>query len=363
MKNFTTVLKIAPAFLLASTVIHAQKKDSLPQEKKIEEVVLVGYGKQKKSDLTGSITAVSEKDFNKGAIVSADQLINGKAPGVRITNDGGSPDSKPNIRIRGGASLNAQNNPLIVIDGVPLDSSNPAGVGNPLNLVNPNDIESFSILKDASATAIYGSRASNGVIIITTKKGGGKLKINLSTNVSVGEVTKYMDVMKSSDFVNYINTYYPQYNYRLGVGGSPDNPTTPGQIYDTDWQRAIYRTSVSSDNNLSISGNLFKKLPIRLSLGYNRTEGVVKTSDYERFSGSLKITPTFFDNHLKVDINAKGIISDLNAIDAGAAIGGAININPTLPIYSNNLPYGVDFGGYYQNIDNNKNPYKKNWTG
>ncbi|PWW27536.1 SusC/RagA family TonB-linked outer membrane protein [Chryseobacterium sp. AG844] len=359
MKNFTTVLKIAPAFLLASTVIHAQKKDSLPQEKKIDEVVLIGYGAKKKSDLTGSITAVSEKDFNKGAIVSADQLINGKAPGVRITNDGGSPDSKPNIRIRGGASLNAQNNPLIVIDGVPLDSSNPAGVGNPLNLVNPNDIESFSILKDASATAIYGSRASNGVIIITTKKGGGKLKINLSTNVSVGEVTKYMDVMKSSDFVNYINTYYPQYNYRLGVGGSPDNPTTPGQIYDTDWQRAIYRTSVSSDNNLSISGNLFKKLPIRLSLGYNRTEGVVKTSDYERFSGSLKITPTFFDNHLKVDINAKGIISDLNAIDAGAAIGGAININPTLPIYSNNLPYGVDFGGYYQNIDNNKNPYKK----
>src|SRR5690606_36159164 len=137
----------------------------------LDEVVVIGYGSVKKEDATGSVDVVSSKDFNKGAILSTDQLLSGKAAGVRITTDGGSPDSAPNIRIRGGASLNANNNPLIVIDGVPIGNDNPAGVSNPLALVNPNDIESFSILKDASATAIFGSRASNGVIIITTKKG------------------------------------------------------------------------------------------------------------------------------------------------------------------------------------------------
>lgn len=361
MRNYTKVLKIAPAFLLAGAMMHAQTTDSATKEQKIEEVVLIGYGSNKKSDLTGSITAVTEKDFNKGAIVSADQLISGKAPGVRITNDGGSPDSSPNIRIRGGASLNANNNPLIVIDGVPLDSSNPAGVGNPLNLVNPNDIESFSVLKDASATAIYGSRASNGVIIITTKKGGGRLKVSFNTNVSVGEVTKYMDVMSSADYVNFINTYYPQYNYRLGVGGVPDNPDTdinesliPGTIYNTDWQKAIFRTSVSSDNNLSVSGSLFNKIPTRFSVGYNRTEGVAKTNDYERYSVGLKLTPTLFDKHLKIDINAKGLFSDYNAVDVGAAIGGAVNMDPTKPIYLSQTGLSGDpynrFGGYYQQL-------------
>lgn len=348
--------------------MHAQT-DSVKTQN-IEQVVLIGYGAKKKSDLTGSVTAVSEKDFNKGAIVSADQLIAGKAPGVRITNNGGSPDSKPNIRIRGGASLNAQNNPLIVIDGVPLDSSNPAGVGNPLNLINPNDIESFSVLKDASATAIYGSRASNGVIIITTKRGGGKLKVNFNTNVSVGQVTRKLDVMNSQDFVNYIQENFPQYTWRLGVGGKPDDPSTPnvnealipGTIYDTNWQDAIFRTTVSTDNNVSASGTLFNNLPARLSLGYNRTEGVVRTSDYERFSAALKLTPTFFDKHLKVDINAKGIFSDFNAIDEGAAIGGAVNMDPTKPIYLSQTGLTGDpftrFGGYYQNMEFSGGQYR-----
>ena len=281
-------------------MLHAQTTDSV-KTADIEQVVLIGYGAKKKSDLTGSVTAVSEKDFNKGAIVSADQLLTGKAPGVRITNEGGSPDSKPNIRIRGGASLNAQNNPLIVIDGVPLDSSNPAGVGNPLNLINPNDIESFSILKDASATAIYGSRASNGVIIITTKKGGGKLKVGFSTNVSVGEVTKNLDVMDSSHFVDYIKTNFPQFSWRLGVGGDENNPTETGTIYNTNWQDEVFRTTVSTDNNVSLAGTLWNALPIRVSMGYNRTEGVVRTSDYERFTEAIKLTPTFFDKHLKID--------------------------------------------------------------
>jgi iron complex outermembrane receptor protein len=353
VRNFTTVLKIAPAFLLASAMIHAQTSDSATKEKKIEEVVLIGYGKQKKTDLTGSITAVSEKDFNKGAIVSADQLITGKAPGVRITNSGGSPDAAPNIRIRGGSSFSANNNPLIVIDGVPLDTNNPAGVANPLNLINPNDIESFSILKDASATAIYGNRGSNGVIIIKTKRGGGKLRVSLNTNVSVGSVTRYVDVMNADQFKSFINQNYPDYNYLLGVGGSASNPTQSGTIYDTDWQKAIYRTSVSSDNNLSVSGSLFNKVPTRLSLGYNRTEGVIKTSDYERFSAGLNITPSFFDNHLKIDFSLKGLFSKLNAIDDGGAIGGAVNMNPTLPIYlsQTSLTGGAynRFGGYYQN--------------
>lgn len=354
VKNFTTVLKIAPAFLLASTVIHAQTNDTITQEKKIEEVVLVGFGAKKKTDLTGSVTAVTEKDFNKGAIVSADQLIQGKAPGVRITNGGGSPDSAPNIRIRGGSSISASNNPLIVIDGIPLDSTNPAGIQNPLALVNPNDIESFSILKDASATAIYGARASNGVILIKTKSGGGRLKMNFSTNVSLGQVTKYIDVMNSSQYVNFIQTYFPNDVWKLGTGGSPANPTVMGKIYDTDWQDVVYRTSVSTDNNFSASGNLFKTLPVRLSLGYNRTEGVVKNDDLERFSATLRLTPTFFDKHLKVDINAKGYRVDKNTVDAGGAIGAALTRNPTLPVYSSDV-FGQEmgqnyFGGYYQNF-------------
>ena len=364
MRNYTTVLKIAPAFLLfAGSMLHGQKKDTL-KTAEIEQVVLIGYGKQKKSDLTGSITSVTEKDFNQGAIVSADQLIKGKAPGVRITSDGGSPDSPPNIRIRGGSSLNASNSPLIVIDGVALDSNNAAGSGNPLNLINPNDIESFSILKDATATAIYGNRASNGVIIIKTKRGGGKLKINFNTNVQIGEVTKYIDVMNAEQFTNFITTYYPQYLYRLGVGGKLSAPGVTGKIYDTNWQKQIYRTSVSSDNNLSLSGRLFKSVPVRLSVGYNRTEGAIKTSDYERYSEALNISPQFFDKHLKVEISLKGLYSKFNAVDDGGAIGGALNMDPTKPIYLNqtNLtgdPYNR-FDGYYQDLILNGNQYKIN---
>ncbi|MDR2235179.1 MAG: SusC/RagA family TonB-linked outer membrane protein [Chryseobacterium sp.] len=352
MKNFTTVLKIAPAFLLASSIMHAQAQDTLSKEKKIEEIVLVGFGAKKKTDLTGSVTAVTEKDFNKGAIVSADQLIQGKAPGVRITTGGGSPDSAPNIRIRGGSSLSASNNPLIVIDGIPLDGTNPAGIQNPLALVNPNDIESFSILKDASATAIYGARASNGVILIKTKSGGGRLKMNFSTNVSVGQVTKYIDVMDSGQYVDFIKTYFPNDVWKLGVGGNPSNPTTMGKVYDTNWQDVVYRNSVSTDNNFSASGNLFKVLPIRVSLGYNRTEGVVKNDDLERYSATLRLTPTFFDKHLKVDINAKGYRVDKKTVDAGGVIGAALSRNPTLPVYSRDV-WGQGgpnyFGGYYQN--------------
>ena len=326
----------------------------------LDEVVLIGYGTVKKKDATGSVTQVTTKDFNKGAIVSADQLLTGKAAGVRITTNGGQPDSAPNIRIRGGSSISANNNPLIVIDGIPIDNVNPAGVSNPLSLINPNDIESFTILKDASATAIYGSRASNGVIIITTKKGSkGAPVFNYSNNFSFGRVEKTVDVMNSKEFIRFIQEYHPAYTNLLGVAdpnspdGTLDNLLTPDVIegriiYDTDWQDAVYRNSFSQDHNFSANANLGGKVPFRGSFGYTNNEGLVKTNDYKRLTYSLKFSPTFLQDHLKIDFNAKGIHSDKNNVDEGGAIGGAINMDPTKPIYDNS-PSNI-FGGYYQDL-------------
>lgn len=323
----------------------------------LQEVVVIGYGTTTKKDATGAISTVTSKDFNKGAITTADQLLTGRAPGVRITNAGGQPDAAPNIRIRGGSSLSAQNNPLIIIDGVPLDFVNPAGVNNPLSLINPNDIESFTILKDASATAIYGSRASNGVIIVTTKKGSsGAPQFNFSSNISFGKVTNQIDVMDGPTFTRFIKQYYPEEANKLGVPdpsalpGTVDNPLTPditeGRIlYDTDWREAIQRTAIFSDQNFSARANLFKKIPFRASVGYTKNEGLVKTNDYERYTASVKFTPTFLNDHLKVDVNAKGLRAQKNTVDEGGAIGGSLNMDPTKPIYANN-----NFGGYYQNV-------------
>lgn len=310
----------------------------------LDEVVVIGYGTTTVKDATGSLTAVTSEDFNKGAIVSTDQLLTGKAAGVRITSSGGAPDAAPNIRIRGGASLSANNSPLIVIDGVPIDNTNPAGVNNPFSLINPNDVDSFSILKDASAAAIYGSRASNGVIIITTKKGtSGGPKFNFSTNTSISTVSSKIDLMDGPTYTKFINEYHPTYSGLLGTA-------------NTDWQDAIYRAAVSSDHNFSARANLFNKVPTRFSFGYNNTEGLVKTNDYERYTASVKFTPTFFDDHLKIDINAKGISSEKNAVDEGGALGGAVNMDPTKPIYDNSP--GNRFGGFYQNtiLDDVDNP-------
>ncbi len=326
--------------------------------KALAEVVVVGYGTQTKRDLTGSVDLVTSKDFNKGSIVSADQLLQGKAPGVRITNNGGQPDSEPNIRIRGGASLTANNNPLIVIDGVPIDNTNPAGVKNPLSLINPNDIESFSVLKDASATAIYGSRASNGVIIITTKKGSsGQPQFTYSGNVAIGAVPTTVKVMDGNTFSKFIQEYAPNYAYLLGTGGDPSKPTVPGTISNTNWQNQIFRTSITTDHNLSARANLFEKVPSRFSFGFTRAEGLVKTSDLERYTGSIKLTPTLMDKHLKIDFNAKGLMSNKNAIDEGGAIGGSLSMDPTKPIYSSES--GNRFGGYYQGNFLDGNFFKK----
>ena len=331
----------------------------------MKDVVVIGYGTTTKKDATGSLQSITTKDFNKGSIVSADQLLTGKAPGVRITNNGGQPDSAPNIRIRGGASLNANSSPLIVIDGIPVDNTTPAGVSNPLSLINPNDIESFTILKDASAAAIYGSRASNGVIIITTKKGSsGAPEFNYSSNVTIGKVGKKIDMMNGKQFTNFIQTYHPSLTNSLGIDDPStaviDDLSTPeveGRILsNTDWQDAIYRTSISTDHNFSAKANLYGKIPFRASVGYTRNEGLVKTNDYERLSYSLKMTPKVFSDHLKIDANAKGIFTNKNAIDEGGALGGAINMDPTKPIRDNSSTNR--FGGYYQDfvLDGSGNP-------
>lgn len=333
VNNFTTVLKIAPAFLLASTIMHAQTKDSVPQEKKIEEVVLIGYGKQKKSDLTGSITSVTAKDFNGGA-TSAGQLIQGKTPGVQITNNSGAPGSGTKIRIRGTSSLSGENSPLIVIDGVPQDFVGMNGVSDPLSLINPNDIETFDILKDASATAIYGNRASNGVILITTKKGtAGKFKVNFSTVTSVSTKMGKVDVLNAQEFRDFVNTYAPA-GYKTKLGNA-----------DTDWQDQIYQAAWGTDNNVALSGGI-KGLPYRLSLGYNEQNGIVKSNSFRRTSVGLNLNPKFFDNHLSVNVNAKGTFTDNRFVDGGV-IKAATYFDPTQPVYSGNSNYG----GYYEWLD------------
>lgn len=320
MRNYSTVLKIAPAFLLAGTMmLQAQEKKDSIKQKEIEQVVLIGYGKQKKSDLTGSIASVTAKDFNGGS-TSADQLIQGKAPGVTVTGNGGNPGSGSTIRIRGGASLNASNDPLIVIDGIPMDFNGLSGASNALALINPNDIESFDVLKDASAAAIYGNRASNGVILITTKKGStGKLKINFSTISSVSTKMGNMSVLSADEFRKYVieNSTQQKYIDMLGTA-------------NTNWQDQIYQAAWGTDNNISISGGI-KKLPYRLSLGYTEQNGIVKTNEFRRTSFGLNLTPKFFDNHLSVTANLKGTMTE-NRFPAGV-IAAAQFFDPTQTVY------------------------------
>ncbi len=303
----------------------------------LDEVVVVGYGTAKKSDLTGAITAISAKEFNKGPVVSPQQLIAGKVPGVQITSNGGAPGSGGRIRIRGGSSLNASNDPLIVIDGVPLDNNKVSGSANPLSLINPNDIESFNILKDASATAIYGSRASNGVIIITTKRGNtGKLQVDFSTLHSVATRTNGVDVLSADEFRTLVNAQGTQSQKAL-LGTE-----------STDWQDVIYHNAYFTDNNINFSGGL-GSLPYRLSLGYLNQNGLLKTDNLERTSLGLNLSPTFLNKSLSVNVNFKGSIGKSHFADQGA-IGSAVFFDPTKPVYAP-TENGVDVGGYYEWLD------------
>lgn len=331
-------LKAAPLFLLAGTFLYAQQKDSI-KTKNIDQVVLVGYGTKKKKDLTGSVTSISAKDFNGGMVSSPEQLIQGKAAGVQITSNGGAPGSGSSIRIRGAASLNASNDPLIVIDGMPLDNNGINGAANPLSLINPDDIESFNILKDASAAAIYGNRATNGVIIITTKHGKkGKLRVGYSSTTSVSEKFGKIKVLGGDQYRALVNEISPN-EYKALLTN-----------YNTDWQDAIYQLAPGFDNNITFSGGL-GSLPYRLSIGYLNQDGIIKTNNIKRTTAGISLSPKFFKNSLSVNLNLKGTYAENRFADS-ETIGYAIAFDPTKPIYDKAMP---QLGGYWEWLDPAKN--------
>lgn len=297
-----------------------------------EVIVSTGYGTARKKDLTGSITQISAKDFQKGPQTTPLQLIQGKVPGVQISTGNGMPGAGIYIRIRQGASLNATNDPLIVIDGVPLETGGISGVANPLALLNPNDIESMNILKDASATAIFGNRASNGVIIINTKKGlSGRLKVSYNSNVTLSTVTKTADVLNPNEFRDLVNAQ-----------GTAAQKALLGTA-NTNWQDEIYRDAISFDNNISFTGGI-KKLPYRLSLGYLNQDGILKKDNLQRGTMAININPKLLKNHLSIDIYMKNSVSRSYFANQGA-IGSAVFFDPTQPIYD---PSKSKYGGYWE---------------
>ena len=304
--------------------------------KALADVVVIGYGTARKSDLTGSVATVKSKDFNKGLVSSPEQLINGKVSGVQIMSNSGSASAGSTIRVRGGASLNASNDPLIVLDGVPLEQGGISGnSSNFLSMINPSDIESMTVLKDASSTAIYGSRASNGVIIITTKKGQqGAVKVNFNTTNSLQTRAQMVDMLSRDEFVNVINQF------------GTDNQKSLLGTANTDWNDEVYRTAFGTDNNLSVSGSIDKWLPFRVSVGYYNQSGLVRKDNVERWTGNVVLTPSFFQDHLKLTVNAKGTLNN-NSFNNGGAVWAAATFNPTIPVYSGNDKYG----GYNEALD------------
>lgn len=319
----------------------------------LNEVVVIGYGVAKKSDLTGSVTALKPDSKNKGVVLNAQDMMQGKIAGVNVTSAGGEPGSGATIRIRGGSSLNASNDPLIVIDGIPMDNNK---VGNKdrtnvLSTINPQDIESFNVLKDASATAIYGSRGSNGVIIITTKKGraGQAPQVSYSGSATVSMKRKTLDVMNGDQFRSLVETTFGKESDAYQMLGTAN----------TDWQDMIYRTAFSHDHNVTVSGSVGKALPYRVSLGYTNQKGILKTSDYDRYTAALNLNPSLLDNHLTLNLNAKGMYSKARLADTGA-IGSAVDFDPTQDPYKFTSPAYIarlgdkmqatlnHFGGYFQ---------------
>lgn len=300
----------------------------------LNEVVVIGYGVAKKGDLTGSVTAIKPDEKNHGLITNAQDMIQGKIAGVNVTSGGGTPGGGATIRIRGGSSLNASNDPLIVIDGLAMDAQGVKGVANPLSMVNPNDIESFTVLKDASATAIYGSRGSNGVIIITTKKGRNNMapKVSYNGNVSYSVKRKTLDVLNAADYTNFIKSYYGENSDAAALLGTAD----------TDWQEEIYTPAVSSDHNVTIQGGL-KNMPYRISLGYTDQNGILKTSNFQRTTASVTLNPSLLNDHLKFNINGKFMYAH-NRYANTDAISAATRMDPTQPIQAS----GYDnYNGYF----------------
>ena len=318
----------------ASTVMVTLEDDS----QVLDAVVVIGYGSVKKNDMTGSVTAIKPDKLNKGLITNAQDMMTGKIAGVSVISKGGAPGEGATIRIRGGSSLTAENDPLIVIDGLAMDNKGVKGLANPLSMVNPNDIESFTVLKDASATAIYGSRASNGVIIITTKKGqaGARPTISYDGNVSVSTVKSTVDVMDGDQFRSFIKDIWGEDSEAYSKLGNAN----------TDWQKEIFRPAVSTDHNLTISGGL-KNMPYRVSFGYTNQNGIVKTSKFERYTASVSLAPSFFEDHLKVNANLKGMIAKNRYADGGA-VGSAVSFDPTQSVRSDDPYHQYYFDGYFQ---------------
>ena len=317
----------------------------------LKEVVVIGYGVAKKSDLTGSVTALKPDSKNKGVVVNAQDLMQGKIAGVNVTGDSGEPGAGTQIRIRGGSSLNASNDPLVVIDGVPMDNNKVNGSANLLSTINPQDIESFNVLKDASATAIYGSRGSNGVIIITTKKGraGQKPTVSYSGSLTVSSKKKTHDMMDGNEYRAFVK----------GIFGEDSDPYKALGTANTDWQDLIYRTAVSHDHNLTVAGSVKDVLPYRVSVGYTGQQGILKTSKYDRYTASVNLNPSLLDNHLTLNLNAKGMYSENHKANTDA-IGAAVDMDPTQDPYSFTSPYHIaliggnmeqtlkNFGGYFE---------------
>lgn len=296
----------------------------------LDEAVVIGYGTVKKNDVTGSVSTVKADQLNKGVVTSPADLLRGKSAGVVITSGSGQPGAASTIRIRGGSSLSATNDPLVVVDGLPISNDGIDGVTDQLSSINPNDIESFTVLKDASATAIYGSRASNGVIIITTKKGSktdsALPHVSIDFTSSLSQNAKYVDVMNADQIREAVLNY---------AGESSDAYAALGTA-DTDWQKEVYRTAMTYDANASLTGNVGMggkdRLPYRVSFGYINQNGVLDTSKMERSTLSLNLSPTLLNEHLTVNLNAKGMYID-NRFANSDAIGASIAYDPTQSIY------------------------------
>jgi len=313
----------------------------------LNEVVVVAYGSKRKGDLTGAVTSISSKDFQKGFLPSPEQLLQGKVAGLQVTSGGGTPGGGSRIRIRGTSSLNASNDPLIVIDGVPVEGNSINGGGNLLNSINPNDIESMTVLKDASATALYGSRATNGVLIITTKKGtSGKIKFNYNTTLSLSAIAKKVDVFSGDEIRSIVNA-------DAAKSGSDGYKKLLGNA-NTDWQDLIYQKAFGWDNNLSASGSIKNVLPFRLSAGYLTQEGILLTDKFNRATVGLNLSPKLLKDHLSVNVNAKYANTKYNHAN-GDAVGAAASFDPTQEVYAANK-----YGGYFEWLDGNGKPQGNN---
>lgn len=316
----------------------------------LSDVVVIGYGRAKKEDLTGSVTAIKPDEMSKGITSSASDMLVGKVAGVDVITAGGSPGSGAQIRIRGGSSLNASNDPLLVVDGLTIDNNTAKGMSNVMAMINPNDIETFTVLKDASATAIYGSRASNGVIIITTKKGrkGTGPKFSYNGDVTISTTQKRYDVLNGDQYRALVADVIGEGAAALGTA-------------NTDWQDEIFRTAVSTSHNLSITGGL-KNMPYRVSAGYQSDSGIIKNSYMKRFNASVNLAPSFLDDHLNFNVTAKFMAEKDSYVDAGAVVGGALAMDPTRPVYDHSAIGDAFFGGYYQNYQGTDAYPDPNWT-